>query len=237
MSRGIVYCAQGERHFLEALASAKSSLQHNAVPHVIFSDRELGGPIPGIDVRTQHGCGLPFADKIDAMTRSPFAQTIYLDTDTFVAAEITELFELLERFDIAAAHAPAYLGFDPEIPRAFYELNTGVIAYRERPAVKQLLADWRQTYLAWVKEPPFELAHIGDEQPVLRRCLWRSQLSVYVIGPEYNYRTTQPGRLVGPVRIIHGRPGDYPALVAHLNQRPGPRTFPRFSRPALPTSE
>src|SRR5579859_6488757 len=112
MSRGIVYCAQGERHFLEALASAKSSLQHNAVPHVIFSDRELGGPIPGIDVRTQHGCGLPFADKIDAMTRSPFAQTIYLDTDTFVAAEITELFELLERFDIAAAHAPAYLGFD-----------------------------------------------------------------------------------------------------------------------------
>jgi alpha-N-acetylglucosamine transferase len=50
-----------------------------------------------------------------AMRRLAFvrvAQTIFLDTDTYVIDNIDELFDLLERFDIAAAHAPGYTGDD-----------------------------------------------------------------------------------------------------------------------------
>ena len=46
-----------------------------------------------------------FLDKIIALSRTPFEKTLFLDTDTFVIEPLDEIFELLERFDMAAARA------------------------------------------------------------------------------------------------------------------------------------
>lgn len=228
MSRGIQYCAVGRQWLGEALASARSSLRYNKVPHLIYTDCARPEPIDGVEYRTHEPCGHPFADKIAVMAKSPYAETIQLDTDTHVAADITELFDVLARFDVVGAHAPGYLGEDPEVPAAFYELNSGMLAFRGSPEVMRFLADWRATYLAWEADPPFRTAAGAPrgDQPALRRCLWKSGLSLYIAGPEYNYRTIQPGRLLGPVRIIHGRASDYDPLVAQLNAWIGPRLIP-----------
>jgi hypothetical protein len=234
MTNGILYCAQGKRHFEEALGSLASSLRCNPVPHLVFTDQPPPSPaMVGVTFATQATCGHAFADKIEAMANTPFERTLYLDTDTYVAADVTGLFDLLSRFDLAIAHAPVYVGEeDPEVPAAFREFNSGVIAYRQADTVLRLLRDWRATYLAWLENPPFEQAArgIGKDQPALRRCAWKSGLSVYVLAPEYNYGTIAPGSLVGPAKIIHGRAADYGSLLAHLNRQSGPRCFPRLTQ-------
>ena len=240
---GIVYSAAGEPHVAEALASARSSLRHNRVPHVLFADRGVEAP-EGLTVTRFEPCGNPYADKIINLRRSPFERTIYLDTDTYVAAEITHVFELLARYDVAAAHAPGYRGMpDPEVPAAFYELNTGVIAWRAGAGVDAFLHDWEDTYLAWSADPPFPGAggapgeagvasggRAGD-QPAFRHCAWRHGVSLYVLGPEYNLRLGEPATVVAQVRVIHGRHPDHDALAARVNDRRGPRRWPR--RPSL----
>ena len=229
MSRGILYCAIGKKYVDEAIVSATSSLRHNNVPHVVYTDCEPLPTVAGIEFRAYRSCGEPKADRMAIMGATPFTETIQLDTDTYVVDDITGLFGLLSRFDLAVAHAPGYLGLtDSEVPEAFYEVNTGVIVYRKSPAVMQFLANWRATYLGWMEDPRFRKWAVLGDQPSLRRCLWASDASIYIIGPEYNYRTIVPGRLVGRVKIIHGRVIDHEALAEHLNEGRGPRNFPAF---------
>src|SRR5262245_17176068 len=105
-SRGIIYSATGERFVAEAVNSARSSLRFNPVPHLIFCDAVPAQKIEGVKFVPSEPCGDPFRDKIHSIRRLPFDQTIFLDTDTYVTANIDELFDLLNRFDVAAAHAP-----------------------------------------------------------------------------------------------------------------------------------
>ena len=78
---------------------------------------------------------------------------------------------------------------------AFNDFNTGVIAYRAQPSIGALLATWTRLFQTWAPAPPFR--HAVLDQAAFRRALWESQASFYVLSPEYNYRQTLPGRLVG----------------------------------------
>jgi len=124
----------------------------------------------------------------------PFGQTIYLDTDTYVVDNIDELFDLLERFDIAAAHAPGYTGDDRGPSEAFYELNTGVIPYRGTGAVGEFLAKWAELYARWFRSPPSRLAPPASTSPLHRMAghgrLWHR------------------GRLCGSAAALRARTGD-----------------------------
>ncbi|MGO9849842.1 MAG: hypothetical protein ACLPKT_25560 [Methylocella sp.] len=235
-TRGIIYSATGAAYVGEAIASATSSLRYNDLPHLIFCDNipSISAPA-GIEFSTFAPSGEPFLDKIRTIRRSLFEQTIFLDTDTFVTANVSELFDLLKRFDIAATHAPGYIKCnDRGQSEAFYDFNTGVIVYRTSVEMDKFLAAWETLYSAWSAAPPFR--PLGTDQPSFRRALWESRLSVYVFGPEYNYRifgpdnysSRYPGRLVGKAKIIHGRSTNYEKLAAYLNAHDGPRIFPRF---------
>jgi hypothetical protein len=64
---------------------------------------------------------------------------------------------------------------DPCVPEAFYEINTGVVAYVQSDSISKLFAQWHQTYLAWLDSPPFPGADgvkVGQDQPAFRRCVW-----------------------------------------------------------------
>jgi hypothetical protein len=72
------------------------------VPILLFTDR-----VPeirrGLDEIIQLSAPHPRAhiNKLIAMMQSPFETTLLLDTDTYVCAGISDLFAILERFDIA----------------------------------------------------------------------------------------------------------------------------------------
>lgn len=226
---GIVYSATGQSFADQAVQSAKSSLRFNDLPHLLFSDVPPNETVPGVDVVIFESSGNPFIDKINNICRSPFPRSIYLDCDTYVLSNLEELFALLTRFDLAAAHAPGYTKCgDDEPPNSLYDFNTGVIVFRAVPSVQKFLARWRAIHETWSKRAPFPIRHIED-QPAFRRALWEcNSVSFYVLGPEYNFRPAFCGRVVGSVKIIHGRGGNHEALAAYLNAQEGPRIFPPF---------
>lgn len=227
-SKGIIYSAIGEEFVKEAVVSARSSLRYNAVPHLIYCDAAPAETIQGIEFVQFEPSTQPFLDKLRNISRMPFEQTLYLDTDTFVTTSIEELFDLLGRFDIAAAHTPGYLKSDDRgQSEAFNEFNTGVIVYRGNSIVGDLIERWIWLFEHWLANGvPFR--HVALDQAAFRRALWQSQASLYVLSPEYNYRTILPGRLVGQAKILHGRTSDYEKLAAHLNAKLGPRIFNPF---------
>ena len=147
MDRGIIYSAVGSKYVAEAVVSARSSLRFNRIPHLIFCD-DPGERVSGLEFRKIVSSGDPFLDKLTVITSSPFDQTLYLDTDTYVIGPISELFDLLDRFDLAMAQAPGYIHSGDPIPSAaFGDPNTGVIVYRNSSETKAVLKSWLDIYL------------------------------------------------------------------------------------------
>ncbi|WP_294056511.1 putative nucleotide-diphospho-sugar transferase [Sphingomonas sp.] len=148
-------------------------------------------------------------------------QLLYLDVDTRICDDLAPAFALLDRFDVAAAHAPIRTcvpGEMPDIPAAFTELNGGVIFVRNTPAVRAALSEWRRLY--------DELRPLSrQDQPSLRKALWQSDLSIYVMPPEWNARLVFPIYLAEPVRILHSRFPDMPAAERKANRDTGQRIF------------
>jgi hypothetical protein len=240
---GIVYSCSGAPYAAEAVQSARSSLRHNRLPHLLFTsvEVEVEGE-PGLSVAHFEPSGNPYLDKIANMRRSPFERTIYLDTDTFVVDEIAHLLALLDHYDVAAAFSPGLRGLrDPEVPQAFYELNTGVVAWRASERMREFMRDWEQTYADWLRAEPFPGAAKPDtrhrsrttsrggtaDQPAFRRCAWQSGLRLFVLAPEYNLRLGVLNAVVAPVRVIHGRHRNLEGLAARINDTRGPRSWPR----------
>src|SRR5262249_25412408 len=121
--RGIIFSATGERYIAAAFKAAERSACFNPVPHTIFCSNSVD--VSGIQTIPFKTSGNPHIDKISNIINSPYEETIYLDVDCFAADNFMELFELLEHYDLAAAHAPGYRGMaDPEVPISFYEINT-----------------------------------------------------------------------------------------------------------------
>jgi hypothetical protein len=239
---GIIYSCSGEFYAAEAIRSARSSLRFNSLPHLLFAsdaDKALAVAegVRGLSVERFRSSANPYADKIATMRRSPFERTIYLDSDTFVVDEIAHVLRLLDRYDIAVAFAQAHRGLpDPEVPRAFYEFNTGVIAWRASERMAAFMRSWEETYVAWLHEDPFLVMGSGSrggraDQLAFRRCAWQHDVRLFVLAPEYNFRLGYPTTVVERVCVIHGRADDYDALAARINEnhRDGksrPRTWP-----------
>jgi hypothetical protein len=233
---GVIYSGTGEFYIAEAVRSARSSLRHNDLPHVLFASVDVPGA-EGLTAVRFEPSGNPYVDKIANMRRSPFERTIYLDSDTFVVDEIAHVLGLLEHYDMAVAFAPAYRGLDdPAVPKAFYEFNTGVLAWRASDRMESFMRSWQETYLAWLEgDEPFPGAGKASrsrraDQPAFRRCAWEHGLKVFVLGPEYNFRLGFPALVVDRVRVIHGDHPDHEQLAARLNETRRPRTWP----PPLP---
>ncbi len=182
---GVLFVATGEG-FTRAANGAARSLRDKApgLAIDIFTDRSdvleraLFDRIETIDDPHRRS-------KVDCLPKSRFDRTLYLDTDTRVVADIGEMFELLDRFDIALAHAHArnktshVEHWRRPLPAAFPQLNGGVILYRRTPAVLAFLEAWRNAYHA---------AGFGKDQTTLRELLWESDLRLHILPPEYNIR-------------------------------------------------
>ncbi len=197
------------------LISARSVRRHlPGVPIVLYTD-QTDLPAGVFDeVRRIENPRHSFIDKIAPLCETPFERTIFLDTDTLACAPFDDLFTLLDRFELAAAHAP-YRHDRPFVtPNCFAELNTGVLAYRRSPAMIALFQDWLRLY----EEEVAATGRMDSDQPAFREALYRSALPVYVLPPEYNLRTVMPAA-VGrcQVRIIHGRGPDMEELARWVN--------------------
>ncbi len=201
-SCGVLYVATGTRHLVEAVRSAQSLRKHMPhIPIILYTDQVNVTFRTFTEIRKIERPLHSFGDKILPLKETPFERTLFLDTDTYICAPIQDLFDVLDRFDLAASHAPYRPARPSVIPDCFCELNSGVIAYRMRPETVRFFDKWFQLYQAFV-----EATGMTEDQPVFRRALYESSIGVYILPPEYNLRTIMPGFSGrGSVKILHGR--------------------------------
>ena len=225
-SRGVIYSAIGAQFIAEAISSARSSLRFNRVPHLIFCDVVPADRIDGIEFVRIETCGDPFGDKIRSICRLPFEKTLF-STATLISRRTLTSCSTCLIVLMSAAHAPGYTKCgDTGQSEAFYDFNTGVIAVRRTPAVAEFLARWTEIDNQWIRSLAFYSP--ARDQSSFRRALWETNVSFYVLSPEYNYRTVFPGRLVGRAKILHGRSTNYEKIAASLNAKAVPRILEPF---------
>lgn len=210
-SRGVVYMAMGASYLQEAVVSARSLRRHQKDPILLFTDQYQRAVAEGIFdqvVHLERSGPLPHRDKLVAMRCSPFQNTLFLDTDTFVAGSLADAWELLERFDLAFAGDRGYVDHfpaDTEVPDSFKEPNLGVVFFRASEALDRLWQDALDLYDQLGASPGFSTPFCFFDQPPFRLALYRSSLRFTALTDEYNCRFANYGKLNGPVRVLHGR--------------------------------
>lgn len=206
---GVYYIATGDPFVREAELSAKS-VRHAMpdVPIAIATDVQPEFDFDHvIDITDpEHG----FSDQIHNLHRSPFDRTLHLDTDIYVGTDVSDLFDLLYQFDIAAAHNHDREAYDlPGVPDSFPEYNTGVLAYRNNDALRSFTQSWADTYTQLSTEENTQ------NQPSFRKTLYESALRVATLPTEYNCMVRYPGHIKNDVKIAHSRLLDIPTPGAN----------------------
>lgn len=147
-----------------------------------------------------------YASKIFGLLRSPFDAVVFLDTDTFVCGNIENLFDVLEHFDIAAAHEngrhkyPRGTAYTPVLEHCFPELNTGVLVLN-RDRCMPFLDKWLRLF-----ESYRELYKSNFNQFSFRDALISSRLRIATLPSEYNFRGLPTGAIAyAKVHIVHDR--------------------------------
>ena len=184
-SKGIIYSATcKEKHVLKAFKSEKK--KKNIAPDIpitLYTNfSHLTCPyidnIIHVETPTKRS-------KLDAIISTPYNNTLYLDNDTILCEDIiteehNNIFLLLSRVDIALAHAPIRVAkFIKGVPFCYPEFNSGVIVYKRSNAVINMFREWRDLWYMNKKQ---------QDQPILRKLIWESNLQVATLPPEYNIR-------------------------------------------------
>lgn len=141
-----------------------------------------------------------------ALMHTPFSRTLYLDGDTQICGDITDMFSVLDYYDIGMVYTTHRIWrndpniYGVEIPDWLPEFNGGMMLYRKSGTVFRMFSDWRHLHLEMGK---------WNDQMALRTTLWRYiqnyDLKVYALPCEYNVWLPGAQTLGMRVRIVHGR--------------------------------
>ena len=201
-TRGFVFATTGPEYTALAQRAALSVKQHCPnIPIDLFTDQSLTD-----DTFAQiHELETSwFRPKMESMYRSRFAHTVYLDADLLVIANISDIFDMLGRFDLAAAqdqyrNTPLATNmYKRAMPAAFPQYNGGVLGFARNTRTQAFLKSWEQA-LKNSKRP--------RDQPILRELLFESDLSICTLPSEYNVHRIEHLRTLtshdAAPRVIH----------------------------------
>lgn len=187
---GFLYIVTGDGYVKECLFSIQSLRMVNSERVCVFAPEKYRSMI-------EPKCDLFFPmdskikrPKVEFISQSPFEKTVYLDSDTYVDQNISDLFVLLDKYDFAGAfcNSRARENYGKvirkygEIPYPFSEINTGVMAFKSSPAVRALFDSWKKYYYEFLPKTS------GWDQPSFRVALWESDAKICHLPPEYNVR-------------------------------------------------
>lgn len=204
-SKGVLYYAIGEEYVQQAELSAESLKSHSDINVTLFTDVVDISAQCFDQIYTIDSTEYPFFDRIEHFKKMPYDKNIYLDTDTYICGNISPIFDLLERVDIAAAFNESrdtaaehmkYKTIDLNAPDTFPEYQCGVIGFCDNERVDELFNDWRRRYR------PYRDENLID-QPHFREALFNVEVSIGTLPTEYNTLLNHGGYLYGPVKLLH----------------------------------
>lgn len=198
--KGVLYCAIGEKYYKYSVLSANSIKRYALeINCAICTDQKVNDPLWDKVIpitKSQVLNNQYMKDKLIALTKSPYDKTLYLDADTYVMDNISELFLILEKFDFAVCHGHCrQLRYDiqhgktlkfgvsrvatlPEIPYAFAPIQGGLFLYNNNDKMKKWLDDLLDLYIE---------KDYYDDQTSVRELLWTTDIRFYILPPEYNF--------------------------------------------------
>jgi len=187
---GFVYIVTGDGYAEECIYSIKSLKKVNGEKICVFSEEKYRHIFQSevdyffvISTKVKR-------PKIEYISQSPFKNTVYLDSDTFISENISDLFEILDRYDFSGAFCNSrkrenyskLLKKYSDIPYSFSEINTGVMVFNSSREVKELFKNWQDYYYKYLTQTN------GWDQPSFRIALWESKVKLCHLPPEYNVR-------------------------------------------------
>jgi hypothetical protein len=227
-TQGFVYVATGELFFREAAEAVRRLRAANPGARVcLVADRAAGEPFWD-DLVVIEQPAFDFRDKLH-LARCPYDRFVFLDTDTHVAGDLGELFELLRGHDVIGHQL--FEGHDyrmAEAPDVFPEFNTGVLGFRRGPAVERLFVRWRELYTEYRARNTgghYDYANVSDQKS-FRVALYQSGVRTAVLGPEFNFIVQHVQFACAAVKILHGRPfSELERIERVVNARLGQRAW------------
>jgi hypothetical protein len=222
MTTGFLYVATGERYIKEAIQSATSLRRSIPTARIcLISDQRVDSTL--FDEQLMHSRPLyRLSDKIE-MIRSPYDRTVFLDTDTIISDDISDLFMLLDTHDIAFKHDnfPGLYYTLPGVPNCFIEANTGLIAFRKSDRVELFFRQWQLNYDERLTEQ-----QLTNDQASFRQTLYSSGLRYCVLPIEYHFQTEMGAFVFWKIKMFHGRDHRNLSLaMSDVNYRLGARVW------------
>lgn len=219
LSRGFVFAASGKGYTPIAMAAGQSLRDMCPDAQIdLFTDTPPTGAHPFDQVHLVERSW--YRPKFDALLHSRFDLTIYLDNDMIFLADITDIFDVLEHHDMAAAHfetrssGGATQVRNVKLPAAYPQINGGLMGVRRSEKTDALLTRV-QDYL---------LEKGGMDQAPLREELFFSDLRLAILPVEYNmmrlWVLNSTRRAQGAPRVLHLR-----KLQKHLREDEEQRPF------------
>ena len=225
---GFAYVATGKLFFDEAAEAVRHLRAANPAARVCLIADRVHGDKFWDDLVLVEKPNFDFRDKL-LMALCPYERFVYLDTDTYVAGDLAEMFDLLARYDVIGHQL--FEGHDyriPEVPDAFPEFNGGMLGFRRSPAVEKFFARWLEIYVAYRARNTgghWDYSNASDQKG-FRMALYESGLRHSVLGPEYDFIVQHLQFACAAVKIFHGRPfSELQRIERLVNARLGQRAW------------
>lgn len=218
MSRGILYMLWGsDPKYERALERSRASLAKYH-PELPIEIERIEEPDPYQGLR----------HKPTMADRSPFDETLFLDTDTVVLGRLDFAFEKAQRFGIACSinecpWARRYAGLTGDI----IEYNTGVLFFTR--AARPVFETWKRLtpQLDASSQVVSDGQHLGT-MPFADQCAFTAALeeehfNPFVLPLNWNYRPQWQRSFFGPIRIWHAfdDPPQFYSDAARYYETPG----------------
>lgn len=231
--RGFLYIATADPYLREAQRSAERASRVMDLPISLVSHK-LPDTDVFDDIIIDHSATNTVADKSRNLLKTPYKQTIFLDSDTYIIEDVSGLFDCL-KYSPLAVTLDSYEGSlhdraDQKIPRTFPEFQTGVIVYAQTAAVTDFINSWQQNHHP--NESPDQLS--------FRRTLYDHDIPMNLFSTRYN--TFIGTSVYGPVKIIHDFNRYFSTLemerlhkvLDNINNKPGYKKLDHFHYKYIP---
>ena len=194
MSAGILFVAYGDERYFE---EARTSIAHI---------EEIWPEVP-VQLLTGEKTHPHMLGKIQGIRNTPFDRTLFLDTDCWLVEPVPEIFEVLNKFDLATSLCDWRHVYPIDVPDCFTLVSNSQIAYLNNDKVQNFLTDWERRFrldherLRGKSHPDMTWFH---SLPSYTEALYHSDLRIAILGQEYFWTGT--GYVQQKVKIIHKRP-------------------------------
>jgi lipopolysaccharide biosynthesis glycosyltransferase len=193
---GYLYIVCGEKgnYLKEAAISAISLKKVDSRAHItLIVDRHVTEPVfdqiivKEIDKADLNWYKKRLRFKAQNIYNSPYERTIFLDTDTYFCDKCSELFGILDYYDICIAEeiwAIVPLNNHNRMIEGCYAYNSGVLVFKKNEVNKELFSSYASIY-----EKEFMNPDMPGDQDAFSKALLTSKARVCVLPNIYNART------------------------------------------------